>query len=324
MTTGSDVMISAEGLTKAFGPATGIFEVDLRVRRGSVTALLGPNGAGKTTTVRTLTTLLAPDAGVVRVGGFDIRREADEVRSIIGIAGQVASVDEQLSGIENLAMFGRLNRLSRRDARTRSLALLEQFGLADAATRLVKSYSGGMRRKLDLAVSLVAAPAVLFLDEPTAGLDPVGRVALWDLIGGLVGGGSTVLLTTQYLEEADRFANDAVLLDKGRVVATGSPQALKAGIGRAQLELVAATPADLERLSTALEPFGASVRAGSRIVSVPIAGSGNEGLRELAAVLCAVEGAGAGVEGYELGQVSLEDAFVQLTSAGLQLTSARS
>jgi daunorubicin resistance ABC transporter ATP-binding subunit len=314
MTVDGELMISASGLTKAYSATAGIFGIDLNVVRGAVAALLGPNGAGKTTAVRTLTTLLEPDAGVVRVGGFDVRREPEKVRSIIGIAGRVASVDEKLSGSENLAMFGRLNRLSRSDTRLRSRALLEQFGLADAAKRAVKSYSGGMRRKLDLAASLMAAPVVLFLDEPTAGLDPFSRVALWDIIGDLVSGGTTVLLTSQYLEEADRFADDIVVLDQGRVVASGSPQALKARIGGARFEIAARSETDVERLQQSLGHFGATLGQASRSVGVTLSGTGRDALRELEAVLHAVGAADVEIDSYDLHKASLEDVFIQLTS----------
>jgi ABC-2 type transport system ATP-binding protein len=305
--------ISASGVTKAYSATTGLFGVDLEVRPGTVTALLGPNGAGKTTAVRIVTTLLKPDAGEVVIAGHDALREPQKVRAIIGIAGQAVSVDNRLTGLENLTMFGRLCRLSKKGSRLRALSLLEQFGLAQAAKLPVKSYSGGMRRKLDLAVSLIVAPPVLFLDEPTSGLDPASRAALWGTISELAQGGSTVLLTTQYLEEADRLADDIVLIDEGRVVATGAPQELKASIGGARLELTMATDADVARLCTALAGLVIVTDQARRTVSVVLGGPGRTGLRDLAEALQRAIGAEAGVEAFSLHQASLDDVFFQLT-----------
>ena len=315
--------ISASGLTKAYGPTTGLFGVDLAVRPGTVTALLGPNGAGKTTAMRILTTLLKPDAGEVVIGGHDALREPQKVRAIIGIAGQTVSVDNRLTGLQNLTMFGRLCRLSKKGSRLRAASLLEQFGLAPAAKLPVKSYSGGMRRKLDLAASLLVAPPVLFLDEPTSGLDPASRAALWGTISELAQGGSTVLLTTQYLEEADRLADDVVLIDEGRVVATGAPQDLKARIGGARLDLTVATDADFARLCTALAGLVIVTDQARRTVSVVLGGPGRPGLRDLAEALQRAIGAEAGVEAFSLHQASLDDVFFQLTgrtkaSAGIK------
>jgi len=299
--------IAASGLT------TGLFGVDLAVRPGTVTALLGPNGAGKTTAVRILTTLLKPDAGEVVIGGHDALREPQKVRAIIGIAGQAVSVDDKLTGLQNLTMFGRLCRLSKKGSRLRAASLLEQFGLAEAARRPVKSYSGGMRRKLDLAACLLVAPPVLFLDEPTSGLDPASRSALWGTISELARGGSTVLLTTQYLEEADRLADDIVLIDEGRVVATGAPQDLKARIGGARLELTTATEPDFARLRTALAGLVVVADQARRTVSVFLGGPGRPGLRDLAEALERAIGAGAAVEAFSLHQAGLDDVFFQLT-----------
>jgi ABC-2 type transport system ATP-binding protein len=223
--------VVAEGLGKRFGDAWVLRDVDLHVPAGTVLGLLGPNGAGKTTTVKLLTTLLRPSAGRAWVAGVDVAADPQGVRERIGLAGQHATVDELLTGHANLEMIGRLNHLGRRAARARSGELLEHFGLQDAAGRLVRTYSGGMRRRLDLAASLVTAPPVLFLDEPTTGLDPRSRNDLWDLLRDLVAEGTTILLTTQYLEEADQLADDLVVLDHGRVIARGAPAELKARVG---------------------------------------------------------------------------------------------
>jgi oleandomycin transport system ATP-binding protein len=234
-----------------------------------VTGLLGPNGAGKTTMIRILATLLRPDAGTARVGGYDVVREPQRVQALIGLTGQSLSVDGKLSGPENLAMFGRLHRLPWPVVRERSARLLAVFGLDAAGKKAVRTYSGGMRRKLDLALSLIAEPPVLFLDEPTTGLDPVSRHALWDIIRGLARQGTTVLLTTQYLDEADALAGSVVFLNAGQVVATGTPAELKARAGQAQLDLVAASDADLARLTAALDDSRPAATSGSRSPSSP-------------------------------------------------------
>jgi len=238
-------VIQVEGLGKTFGATRALDGVDLAVRRGTVLGLLGPNGSGKTTTVRVLATLLRPDSGRARVLGHDVVAEPEAVRSRIGLTGQYAAVDEALSGTDNLVLVARLLDLSRREARRRAAELVGRFGLADAAGRRVRTYSGGMRRRLDLAVSLVGRPDVLFLDEPTTGLDPRHRNEVWDEVRALAADGTTVLLTTQYLEEAEQLADDLVVLDHGRVIAAGTPAALKAEVGGQRLHVRPLRPADL-------------------------------------------------------------------------------
>ena len=237
--------IVVEGLVKRFGATTALDGVDLTVAEGSVLGLLGPNGAGKTTVVRILTTLLRADAGRVQVAGLDVVDDADAVRATIGLTGQYAAVDEYLTGLENLEMVGRLYRLSRREARARAGELLERFDLTGAADRPAKTYSGGMRRRLDIAASLIARPRILFLDEPTTGLDPRSRLGMWEFIADLADGGTTILLTTQYLEEADRLADRMVVIDRGRVIARGTADELKAQVGGQRLEFTVTTAAVL-------------------------------------------------------------------------------
>ncbi|MFI6708385.1 ATP-binding cassette domain-containing protein [Nonomuraea sp. NPDC050478] len=235
--TGNHYAIEAEGLVKRYGETRALDGVDLAVPPGRLLGVLGPNGAGKTTAVRVLATLLTPDAGRASVLGFDVTSQAHQVRSLIGLTGQYAAVDEMLTGVENLVMIGRLLGLSRREARGRATALLERFDLSDAGGRAAKTYSGGMRRRLDLAASLVGSPQVLFLDEPTTGLDPRSRTELWGVVRGLMADGVTVLLTTQYLEEADQLADDIVVFDHGKVIASGTSDELKATTGAQVLEV---------------------------------------------------------------------------------------
>ena len=243
---GDGVAVRASGLRKAFGTTQALEGVDLEVARGTVYGLLGPNGAGKSTTVRILATLLQADAGTATVDGVDVARDPATVRERIGLAGQYAAVDEYLTGRENLVMFGRLSGLDKRTARARAAELLDRFDLTDAADRPSKGYSGGMRRRLDLAASLTATPPILFLDEPTTGLDPRSRLTMWGVIQDLVDDGTTVLLTTQYLEEADRLASRIAVIDQGRVIAEGTPAELKARVGGEALELAVVDPAHLE------------------------------------------------------------------------------
>jgi ABC-2 type transport system ATP-binding protein len=236
--TKNDYVIEVENLTKSYGKTKVLKGIDMQVRRGSVLALLGPNGAGKTTTVRILSTLLSFDSGVVTVEGYDVVNQADKVRGVIGLTGQSAAVDELLTGRENLIMMGRLYRLTAASAKTRTSELLEEFDLTEAADRPAKTYSGGMRRRLDLAVSLIATPPVIFLDEPTTGLDPRSRQTMWAIIKKLLENGTTILLTTQYLEEADQLADQIVVIDDGRVIAKGTASELKSKVGKDRLELL--------------------------------------------------------------------------------------
>jgi daunorubicin resistance ABC transporter ATP-binding subunit len=250
--------ITANGLVKRFGGVHALDGVDLRLPSGGVLALLGPNGAGKTTAVRILTTLLRPDAGRAAVGGFDVVRQPGAVRRVIGLSGQNAAVDGYLTARENLRMIGRLSGLSRAGARRRAQQLVELFDLTGAADRTARTFSGGMRRRLDVAASLVARPTVLFLDEPTTGLDPRGRIGLWQLLGELTAAGTSVLLTTQYLEEADRLAHTVTVLDHGRVIATGTPEQLKARVGGDRLELRPAVGTDPQQVLDAMAGLGAA------------------------------------------------------------------
>lgn len=250
-----EYVIEVDGLKKSYGKNKVLKGISLKVERGTMLALLGPNGAGKTTTVRILSTLLGFDAGTVKVAGFDVVREQDEVRSAIGLTGQSVAVDELLTGRENLVMMGRLYHLTKASAVARATELLEEFDLVDAADRPVKTYSGGMRRRLDLAVSLIATPPIIFLDEPTTGLDPRSRIAMWEIIERLKSGGATILLTTQYLEEADQLADKIVVIDGGRVIAEGTAKELKSKVGRDRLELTFSSANDHLRATKILGAY---------------------------------------------------------------------
>src|ERR1700716_480846 len=256
MATNGTNVIEVKNLTKSYGKTEVLKGIDLHVERGTMLALLGPNGAGKTTTVRILSTLLHFDGGTVLVEGHDVTRQADEVRRVVGLPGQSAAVDELLTGRENLVMMGQLYRLTAASARSRAQELLEEFDLVEAAGRPVKTYSGGMRRRLDLGVSLIATPPVLFLDEPTTGLDPRSRLAMWEIIKNLLAGGTTILLTTQYLEEADQLADRIMVIDGGKVIAEGTPSSLKSKVGNDRLEL---TFLDDESFNRAVAELGEDV-----------------------------------------------------------------
>ncbi|TDC77528.1 ATP-binding cassette domain-containing protein [Micromonospora sp. KC606] len=301
--------IRAEGLVRRFGDTTALAGVDLAVPTGTVFGLLGPNGAGKTTTVRVLATLLTADEGHATVGGYDVRRDAHRVRQVIGLTGQYASVDEALTGTENLLLIGRLLGLTRAQARARAAELLADFQLSDAAGRAAKTYSGGMRRRLDLAASLVGRPQVLFLDEPTTGLDPRSRNELWDIVRTLVADGVTVLLTTQYLEEADQLAREIAVVDHGRVIAQGTPEELKAKTGGQVLTVRPVDPADLPTvLAVAGEVARSTPEIAQTTVTVPV-----NDPDVLPTVVRRLDAAGVRVAELALRGASLDEVFLSLT-----------
>ncbi|MEO8105314.1 MAG: ATP-binding cassette domain-containing protein [Candidatus Saccharibacteria bacterium] len=308
MTT-TDYVIEATNLTKSFGDNHVLKGIDLRVQRGTMLALLGPNGAGKTTAVRILSTLLQADAGHLSVEGFDVRTEADKVRGVIGLTGQSAAVDELLTGRENLVMMGRLYRLTKASATARAEELLTEFDLQAAANRPTKTYSGGMRRKLDLAVSLIATPPVIFLDEPTTGLDPRSRLAMWAIIKKLLADGTTILLTTQYLDEADQLADQIVVIDGGKVIAAGTASQLKAKVGKDRLEL---TFTNGDSLAAAVKTLGSAVvdtnqREASATLVI------NNVSRDVTQVLDDLAAAGIVVVSLAVHKPSLDDVFLALT-----------
>jgi oleandomycin transport system ATP-binding protein len=303
-------IIEAHGLTKRFGKTHALAGIDLEVEQGTVLGVLGPNGAGKTTAVRILATLLRPDAGTATVAGFDVVHQSKEVRRTIGLTGQYASVDEDLTGVQNLVMIGRLLNLSRAQARVRARELLEEFDLSDAGTRLTKTYSGGMRRRLDLAASLIGRPQVVYLDEPTTGLDPAKRDDVWGMIRVLVRQGTTVLLTTQYLEEADALANDITVIDHGRVIAHDTPQGLKRQVGGQTLEVRPVLISDVARVTALLTTVGSREpeHPAPDMVSVPV--QNDDALTTVVAALAAEKIA---VTELSLRLPSLDEVFYSLT-----------
>jgi len=302
--------IEAIGLTKRFGKTQALAGIDLAVEEGRVLGVLGPNGAGKTTAVRILATLLRPDSGTARVAGFDVIHQPKEVRRQIGLTGQYASVDEDLTGVQNLIMIGQLLGLSTRNARARAAELLTEFDLMDASKRLTKTYSGGMRRRLDLAASLIGRPSVVFMDEPTTGLDPGKRDDVWAMIRVLVRQGTTVLLTTQYLEEADALANEITVIDHGRVIAHDTPQGLKRQVGGQTLEVRPVSTADLDRVSALLATVGTREpeRPAPDLISVPVADDA-----ALTAVVAALAQERIAVTELALRLPSLDEVFYSLT-----------
>ncbi|MFF8398269.1 ATP-binding cassette domain-containing protein [Streptomyces sp. NPDC016172] len=304
--------IYAEGLVKTFGDVKALDGVDLDVPEGTVLGLLGPNGAGKTTTVRCLTTLLRPDSGRAVVAGIDVLKQPDAVRRSIGLSGQFAAVDEYLTGRENLQMVGQLYQMRAKAAKERAAELLEQFHLADAADRPTKTYSGGMRRRLDLAAALVVSPPVMFMDEPTTGLDPRNRQQLWEVIKQLVSGGTTLLLTTQYLEEADHLAHDIAVVDHGKVIAQGTSDQLKARTGGERVEVVVHEREHIQAATEVLAGFGkgeTTVEEHMRKLTAPVTG----GAKLLAEVIRELDTRGIEIDDIGLRRPTLDDVFLSLT-----------
>jgi len=308
----TNVMIEALGLHKSFGETHALAGLDFDAKEGTILCMLGPNGAGKTTAVRILTTLTRPDSGTATVAGIDVQRHPAEVRNKIGVAGQYAALDELLTGRENLEMVGRLYRVNAKDAQNRATALIEHFELTDAADRIVKNYSGGMRRRLDLGAALMAEPPVIFLDEPTTGLDPKGRLSMWDLIEELAREGTTVLMTTQYLEEADRLADDIVVIDHGRAIARGTALELKQQVGGERLEITISDDPYLDAARRVLEALGegpAHVDKEARHVSVAV--TSHEGV--LTRAIRELDAAGVHVDDIGFRRPTLDAVFLSLT-----------
>jgi ABC-2 type transport system ATP-binding protein len=304
-------IVEVQGVERSFGDTRALCGIDLAVPEGRVVALLGPNGAGKTTLVRILSTLLPPDAGTARIAGFDVVKQPTAVRRVIGLAGQYSAVDETLTGRENLEMVGRLSRLGKRTARERAVEVLERLSLSDAADRQVKTYSGGMARRLDLGAGLVARPRVLLLDEPTTGLDPRGRIELWAYLRDLVRGGASILLTTQYLEEADQLASEIVVIDHGTVIAAGSPLELKQRLAGDVIDVTVGDDG-LERAAAALASLGRgtpTIERGTNKVTM----AAPDGAETLIEVIRALDEAGVSVADVALRRPSLDDVFLELT-----------
>ncbi|MDH6115786.1 ATP-binding cassette domain-containing protein [Kitasatospora sp. GAS204B] len=303
--------VEARGIVKHYGATKALDGVDLTVRQGTVLGVLGPNGAGKTTLIRVLSTLIRPDAGSATVGGYDVLRQPKQLRRTIGLTGQYASVDEYLSGSENLYLIGRLLDLSRRDAKARAVELLERFSLTEAAGRPAKTYSGGMRRRLDLAASMIGRPRVLYLDEPTTGLDPRTRNEVWEEVRRMVAEGSTVLLTTQYMEEAEQLATDLTVIDRGRVIANGTVDGLKREVGGRTLRVRPARPGELAEMVRCLTDagvLGATATPDGELLSVPIGGD-----EQLTAVIGVLGGRGFGIAGIDTVVPSLDEVFLAIT-----------
>lgn len=301
--------VEVKNLTKSYGSNNVLRGISLKVEHGTMLALLGPNGAGKTTTVRILSTLLKQDSGEVTVAGYDVLKQADKVRHVIGLTGQSAAVDELLTGRENLVMMGRLYRLTPASAKARAQELLEEFDLVKAADRPTKTYSGGMRRRLDLAVSLIATPPIIFLDEPTTGLDPRSRLAMWDIIKNLMANGTTILLTTQYLEEADQLADQIVVIDGGKVIANGTSTELKSKVGKDRLEL---TFKDQKALDAAVKTLGKLVVA-SNDKSFTLSLTINDVNKDIKEVLDTLSKAKVAITSMEVHKPTLDDVFLSLT-----------
>lgn len=312
---GTEIMsaaIEVHDLTKHFGQVKALNGINFEVGQGTVLGLLGPNGSGKTTTVRILATLLTPDSGSAKVSGFDVVKDPAKVRAVIGLTGQYAAVDEYLTGRENLELFGRLFHLSKQDAAKRATELLERFDLADAGDRGIKGYSGGMRRRLDLAASLIGHPSVLFLDEPTTGLDPRSRIGMWEVINELVKDGTTVLLTTQYLEEADQLASKIVVLDHGSVIAQGTSDELKASVGGDRIELVIADGNQINQTVETISSIGSGksrIDEISKRILIPVSG----GSKAIVETVRRLDEAKIEIEDISLRRPTLDDVFLSLT-----------
>ncbi|MFZ0130336.1 MAG: ATP-binding cassette domain-containing protein [Candidatus Dormiibacterota bacterium] len=317
----AEYAIEVSGLHKSFGKVHALRGIDFNVPRGSVLGMLGPNGAGKTTAVRVLTTLLRPDSGRVVIEGYDVVRDAAAVRRCIGLAGQSTAIQLELTGRENLEIMGRLNHMERHTVRDRAAALLERFAIAEAADRPAKTYSGGMQRRLDLAASLIAEPSVLFLDEPTTGLDPYGRLGMWEIIRELVERGTTLLLTTQYLDEADELANTIVVVDRGEVIASGTPDQLKNQVGGDLLEFTVPDRAKLDNAVRAVEGLSdaaPTVDPETRRIKVPV---GSRGSTALVEAVRRLDAAGIATEDLALHRPSLDDVFLAVTGHAAEASS---
>jgi ABC-2 type transport system ATP-binding protein len=308
-------IISIKNLTKSFKSVDVLKGINLEVEEGTMLALLGPNGAGKTTTIRILSTLLTPDGGEVTINGFDVVKDTNAIRSSIGLTGQYAAVDELLTGRENLIMMGRLYHLSKKDARTRAEELLAEFDLLDAADRIAKTYSGGMRRRLDLALSLIATPPILFLDEPTTGLDPRSRITIWDIIKKLMAKGTTILLTTQYLDEADKLADKIAVLDHGKIIAEGTADELKAMVGKERLEITIERESDFAKAVSVVTGENKEVDEDERRIGVATDGT----VSDLKRVLDAMQENGVEVETFSLHKPTLDDVFLKLTGHSAEI-----